>query len=85
MSTASVDELLERVRSTRKLPKPEERRRIRKAAISDSGVRDAQGRADVAQCEPWELNASPREPRRSEYARLLAELRSLATDKGARL
>jgi DNA-binding transcriptional regulator YiaG len=76
MSTG-VDQLLERVRSRRELPVPEERRRIREAAgVSLRDVALALGVSHTA-VAAWEAGAMPRE-HRSSYARLLGELERAA-------
>jgi len=73
----NVDELLEQVRSRRKLPAPAERRRIRSAAkLSLRDVAAALGVSHTAVAS-WEAGATPRE-RRADYARLLDELRRIA-------
>jgi transcriptional regulator with XRE-family HTH domain len=75
--TTGVDDLLERVRSRRKLPAPAERRRIREAAgLSLRDVAVAVGVSHTAVAS-WEAGYTPRE-RRNEYARLLEELSRLA-------
>jgi transcriptional regulator with XRE-family HTH domain len=69
----SVDELLEQVRSRRKLPVPVERRRIRESAkLSLRDVAAALGVSHTA-VSSWEAGATPRE-HRADYARLLDEL-----------
>jgi transcriptional regulator with XRE-family HTH domain len=75
MDTASrYGALLEQVRSRRKLPAPQERRRIREdAGISLRALGSALGVSHTAVAS-WELGATPRE-HRSEYAGLLEEIR----------
>lgn len=75
--TSGVDELLERVRSRRTLPPKSERRRIRKDAnVSLRDVAVALGVSHTAVAK-WEDGATPRE-HRNAYAKLLAELESMA-------
>jgi DNA-binding transcriptional regulator YiaG len=75
--TSGVDELLERVRSRRKLPTTSERRRIRQAAgVSLRDVAVALGVSHTAVAK-WEEGATPRE-QRDAYARLLEELKHIA-------
>ena len=69
-----VDELLERVRSRRKLPPRSERRLIREAARCPSGTWPAVGVSQTA-VQKWEDGATPREPLKNDYARLLEELK----------
>jgi DNA-binding transcriptional regulator YiaG len=73
-----VDELLERVRSRRKLPPKSERRLIRKAAnVSLRDIAVALGVSHTA-VQKWEDGATPREPLKNDYARLLEELKRVA-------
>jgi transcriptional regulator with XRE-family HTH domain len=75
--TASVDTLLERVRSRRQLPVPSERRRIREqAGVTLRDVAIALGVSHTAVAK-WEAGATPRE-QRNAYARLLDELDRIA-------
>lgn len=75
--TSGVDELLERVRSQRKLPTKSERRRIREAAgVSLRDIAVALGVSHTAVAK-WEDGATPRE-HRDAYARLLEELKRVA-------
>jgi transcriptional regulator with XRE-family HTH domain len=75
--TSGVDDLLERVRSRRKLPAKSERRRIREAAgVSLRDIAVALGVSHTAVAK-WEDGATPRE-RRDAYARLLEELKRVA-------
>jgi transcriptional regulator with XRE-family HTH domain len=77
MTATGVDELLEQVRSRRKLPAKDERRRIREAAgLSLRDVATAVGVSHTAVAS-WEAGATPRE-HRAAYARLLEELQHLA-------
>jgi DNA-binding transcriptional regulator YiaG len=72
-----VDELLERVRSRRKLPPASERRSIRQGAdLSLRDVARALGASHTA-VAAWEAGATPRE-HMAAYAKLLDELRRLA-------
>jgi transcriptional regulator with XRE-family HTH domain len=76
--TSGVDELLEQVRSRRKLPAKSERRRIRKAAgLTLRDVALALGVSHTA-VQKWEDGAMPREPMKNDYARLLEELKQIA-------
>ena len=73
----SVDELLERVRSRRKLPIAKERRRIREqAGCSLRDVAAALGVSHTAVAS-WESGATPRE-HHAAYAQLLDERKRLA-------
>jgi transcriptional regulator with XRE-family HTH domain len=75
--TTSVDELLERVRSRRKLPVAAERRRIREhAGVSLRDVAAALGVSHTAVAS-WESGATPRD-HRAAYAHLLEELKRMA-------
>jgi len=77
METASVDELVDRIRTRMELPPAAERRRIRKAAgISLRDVAAACGVSHTA-VATWERGATPRDSR-GAYVRLLGELRRLA-------
>jgi DNA-binding transcriptional regulator YiaG len=73
-----VDELLERVRSQRKLPPEAKRKQIREAA--NVTLRDVAGALGVSHTcvRKWERGSMPREPVRSNYARLLEELKRVA-------
>jgi transcriptional regulator with XRE-family HTH domain len=72
-----VDELLERVRSRRKLPIAKERRQIReRAGVSLRDVATALGVSHTA-VAGWESGATPRE-HRAAYAQLLEELKRVA-------
>jgi len=76
MTTIGGDELLQRLRSRRGLPVPEERRKIRDGAgASLRDVGDALGVSHTA-VAAWESGATPRE-HYAAYARLLEELRRL--------
>jgi DNA-binding transcriptional regulator YiaG len=75
MAASGVDNLLERVRSRRKLPMAAERRRIREAAgfsLRDIGAALGVSHTAVAS---WEAGAMPRE-QIGRYAALLEALRS---------
>ena len=80
MTTSSgIDELLERVRSKRKLPPAEERRRIRKAArVSLRDVASALG-VSHSLVRHWEHGGTPRE-HRAAYAELLDRLKEVDAD-----
>lgn len=75
--TTGAEQLLEQVRSRRKLPTPAERRRIReKAGVS---LRDMGAALGVSHTliRKWEAGSTPRE-RRDAYALLLADLKRIA-------
>jgi transcriptional regulator with XRE-family HTH domain len=75
--TTSADELLERVRSRRKLPAASERRRIRESArVSLRDMAAALGVSHTAVAS-WEAGTTPRE-HRDAYAQLLADLKRLS-------
>jgi transcriptional regulator with XRE-family HTH domain len=76
--TIGADELLERLRSKRGLPRPGERREIRQAAgASLRDVAEVLGVSHTA-VRSWEEGATPRE-HRAAYAALLDELRRVAS------
>jgi DNA-binding transcriptional regulator YiaG len=72
----SFGDLLQRVRSRRALPAPEERRAIREAAgCSLREIGDAIGVSFMA-VRRWEQGSRPRNPRHlAAYSRLLDELK----------
>jgi DNA-binding transcriptional regulator YiaG len=73
-----VDELLERLHTRRQLPPKSERRLIREAAnVTLRDVALALGVSHTA-VQKWEDGATPREPLKSDYARLLKELKDVA-------
>jgi DNA-binding transcriptional regulator YiaG len=75
--TTGADELLERVRSKRKLPVASERRRIRRSAeVSLRDMATALGVSHTAVAS-WEAGATPRE-QRDAYAQLLADLKRVS-------
>ncbi len=76
--SASVDELVERLRSRRELPRASERRRIRRAA--GASMRDVGAAIGVSHTavRKWEAGSMPRAPHRDAYARLLDELKRVA-------
>jgi transcriptional regulator with XRE-family HTH domain len=75
--TTGADELLEQVRSRRKLPAASDRRRIRKSAgVSLRDMAAALGVSHTAVAS-WEAGATPRE-QRDAYAQLLADLKRLS-------
>jgi transcriptional regulator with XRE-family HTH domain len=76
--TTGTEQLLEQVRSRRRLPPPAERRRIRKQAgvsLRDMGAALGVSHSLVAK---WEAGATPRE-RREAYAQLLADLERITS------
>lgn len=83
MATTSVtqarEQLLADLRARRRLPLPEERRRIRETAgVSLRQLGNALGASPMAVLR-WEQGAEPRDPDQArEYGRLLDELKSLA-------
>lgn len=81
--TEGVEHLLERVRSRRTLPRPDERRAIRDdAGLSLREVAAAIGVSRMAVVR-WESGAKPRNPEHvAAYGRLLEELRRLTPTKG---
>ena len=78
-TVTSREDLLASVRARRKLPVPEERRRIREAAgVSLRQLGGVLGASPMAVFR-WEQGAQPRDPHQArEYASLLDELRSIA-------
>jgi len=82
-----TEELLERLRSRRRLPMPAERRRIREAARVS--VRQLAAAIPPAGVSPmaivrWEAGSVPRNPAHMRaYARLLDELQRLGDDGAA--
>jgi DNA-binding transcriptional regulator YiaG len=79
MDTLSREELLEQVRSQRRLPRPAERRRIREeAGVSLRSVAAVLGVTHQA-VQNWERGATPRD-RAGDYARLLEDLRQATGD-----
>jgi len=78
MTNPAAAGLLDRLRSKRQLPAPEERKRIREAA--DCSLRDLASAVGVSQMAivRWEAGSQPRNPDHArEYGRLLDELKRL--------
>jgi transcriptional regulator with XRE-family HTH domain len=75
--TTRAEQLLEQVRSRRRLPAPTERRRIRKKA--GVSLRDMGAALGVSHTliRKWEAGSTPRK-RRDAYAQLLADLKRLS-------
>jgi DNA-binding transcriptional regulator YiaG len=72
--TTGAEELLARVRSRRKLPPAEDRRRIReKAGVSVRDMAEALGVSHMTVVN-WEAGSTPKDERRDAYAQLLADL-----------
>ena len=76
------ERLLEQLRSRRRLPRADERRRIREAA--GVSIRQLATALDVSPMAPvrWERGAQPRDPDQARaYGQLLDELRRLSLDE----
>jgi DNA-binding transcriptional regulator YiaG len=82
LTTKEHEELLERLRSKRSLPPPNERRRIRlKAGATLRDVGDALG-VSHSLVRHWETKGTPRARLRAPYGALLDELRLIGFSKG---